>query len=131
MIYEFTLHVKPMPYKRVRGSFRGGKAVFHNEPKYKAFKQTLTGYAQQKISKPFAQHVPLTIALEFGMGPRAKSNKHPQFTKTPDVDNLAKAVMDSLNKIAYHDDCQIIELYTKKYYSEKPFIKVVLSTWEE
>ena len=31
-------------------------------------------------------------------------------TKKPDGDNIAKIILDSLNKIAYEDDSQIVEL---------------------
>ena len=30
--------------------------------------------------------------------------------KKPDADNVAKIVLDSLNKIAYEDDKQVVEL---------------------
>jgi len=35
--------------------------------------------------------------------------------KTIDVDNLAKAILDSLNGIAYEDDSQVVSLICKKY----------------
>ena len=37
-------------------------------------------------------------------------------TKKPDLDNIAKIVLDSLNKIAYDDDAQIVELTVLKRY---------------
>ncbi len=42
--------------------------------------------------------------------------------KKPDCDNVAKIILDALNKIAYKDDAQVIELSVKKIYSE--FAKV-------
>lgn len=41
-------------------------------------------------------------------------------TKKPDLDNIAKAILDSLNGLAYKDDSQVTELTIEKYYSEKP-----------
>lgn len=38
-------------------------------------------------------------------------------TKRPDVDNLAKSIMDALNKVAYKDDSQIVKLSVAKYYT--------------
>ena len=35
-------------------------------------------------------------------------------TKKPDSDNIAKIILDSLNKIAYKDDSYVIELTVKK-----------------
>lgn len=45
-------------------------------------------------------------------------------TKKPDADNIAKVILDSLNKIAYKDDTQIIELLVKKDYNTDPGVHV-------
>lgn len=42
--------------------------------------------------------------------------EYPQ--KKPDIDNVAKIILDSLNKIAYEDDSQVIELTVLKRYTE-------------
>lgn len=39
-------------------------------------------------------------------------------TKKPDIDNIVKIILDALNKIAYEDDKQIIELSVLKRYTE-------------
>jgi len=45
----------------------------------------------------------------------------------PDIDNLAKAVLDALNGgIAYHDDKQIVELHLNKMYSDHPRTEIEL-----
>lgn len=36
----------------------------------------------------------------------------------PDVDKLARAVLDALTGIVYRDDCQVTELAASKYYAE-------------
>lgn len=41
-------------------------------------------------------------------------------TKKPDVDNLIKFVMDSLNKVFWKDDSQICSVIAQKRYDEKP-----------
>lgn len=45
-------------------------------------------------------------------------------TKKPDFDNLAKIICDSLNKIAYRDDSQVVDGQVRKFYSEKPRVEV-------
>lgn len=47
-------------------------------------------------------------------------------TKKPDLDNIVKIVLDSLNGLAYEDDKQVVELNISKYYAEKPRVEVVL-----
>ena len=39
--------------------------------------------------------------------------------KKPDVDNVAKVVLDSLNKIAFDDDSQVVELTVIKRWTEE------------
>ncbi len=50
--------------------------------------------------------------------------------KKPDSDNVAKAVLDSLNGIAYKDDAQVVDLFVHKYYADSGFIKVILEEIE-
>lgn len=42
------------------------------------------------------------------------------YNKKPDCDNIAKAVLDALNNVAWADDKQVVSLDVKKFYSEKP-----------
>lgn len=51
-------------------------------------------------------------------------------TKKPDIDNIAKAVLDALNGVAYRDDTQVVELYVRKQYSEKPQVEICLEELE-
>lgn len=44
--------------------------------------------------------------------------------KKPDCDNIAKIVLDALNKIAYVDDSQVVELAVKKRYSAEAKVTV-------
>lgn len=44
--------------------------------------------------------------------------------KKPDADNIAKIVLDALNKIAYVDDSQVIELVVKKRYAAEAKVSV-------
>lgn len=41
-------------------------------------------------------------------------------TKKPDIDNIEKLVLDALNKKAWSDDTQVVEIETKKFYIEAP-----------
>jgi len=46
--------------------------------------------------------------------------------KRPDVDNLAKIVLDSLLGIAYRDDAQVVGCAVRKYYDDIPRVCVTL-----
>lgn len=47
-------------------------------------------------------------------------------TKKPDWDNSGKIIADSLNKIAYHDDSQIVDGMVRKFYGEIPKTVVII-----
>ena len=47
-------------------------------------------------------------------------------TKRPDIDNVAKVIYDSLNKVAYHDDAAIVESRVGKFYSDNPRVEVTI-----
>lgn len=45
-------------------------------------------------------------------------------TKKPDIDNIAKAILDALNGFAYYDDSQVVELHINKKYSDNEGVYV-------
>lgn len=47
-------------------------------------------------------------------------------TKKPDWDNIGKAVCDSLNELAYHDDKQIVEARVRKFYAAEARVEVTI-----
>lgn len=49
-----------------------------------------------------------------------------QCTKKPDVDNIVKVVLDALNKVAYQDDTQVVEVIAIKRWSNESRLKVII-----
>lgn len=50
--------------------------------------------------------------------------------KKPDVDNVAKIILDALNGIAYRDDKQVVTLLVKKSYAGESGVGVTISEVE-
>lgn len=48
-------------------------------------------------------------------------------TKRPDLDNLVKCILDGVQKVAMHDDSQVVGITASKHYSDDPHVIVVLS----
>lgn len=46
--------------------------------------------------------------------------------KKPDCDNMAKIILDPLNKLAYNDDGQVSKLNVTKIYGEEPKVEVTI-----
>ena len=57
---------------------------------------------------------------------RQMLNREIRPTKKPDWDNIGKVVADSLNKIAYRDDSQVVDSQVRKFYSNQPRIEVTI-----
>jgi Holliday junction resolvase RusA-like endonuclease len=82
------------------------------------------------------------VRVEIGayMRPRVKRRGGPVdewggwMTKKPDVDNVAKLILDAGNGIFYRDDRQVVRLGVEKrvvQQDEEPGISVVVSYWRE
>ena len=46
--------------------------------------------------------------------------------KKPDSSNVTKGIEDALNKVAYHDDTQIVDSQIRRFYSDTPRIVVTI-----
>lgn len=66
---------------------------------------------------------PLTCLLTFYL-PKPKSTKRDKPTVRPDVDNLAKGLLDKWNGILWRDDSEVTELLLRKRYREEPGLRV-------
>lgn len=84
----------------------------------------------------FPQDAPLDVRImAFYPIPKSVSKKKRQLMidrkmrplKKPDTDNVCKAILDSLNEVAYHDDAQVVDSMIRKFYSENPRVVVTIS----
>lgn len=84
---------------------------------------------EEKLTGPVEMKITVKTAI-----PKSYSKKKTHFalnnfirpTKKPDLDNIAKIIADSLNKIAYDDDKQIVSLTINKFYAQKSNVEVEL-----
>lgn len=51
--------------------------------------------------------------------------------KKPDLDNIAKAILDALNGVAYKDDCNVVALQIEKWFSIEPRVEVEIIYLDE
>lgn len=136
---EFVVLGKPYGQKRPR-AFRRGKFLGIYAPKenveyatkvVNSYLKACGGLKLQKkgkevISNYRYQDVPMVIEIQayFHRPKLTKKEKalnlpkHMFPTKKPDGDNIAKAILDSLNAIAYHDDSYVVSLTIDKFYTE-------------
>ncbi len=77
-----------------------------------------------KAELQFLFERPAKVPKKLGTGRIDKQTK-------PDLDNLAKGVLDALNKLAYHDDGQVCELKISKQHAAQDETPGVLITIKE
>jgi Holliday junction resolvase RusA-like endonuclease len=121
---QFDVIGKPYGQKRPR-AFRRGKFLGIYAPKENVEYSVKVVNAFNKVGKKY-DDVPLVIEIQaFFKKPKLTKKeqalnlpKHKFPTKKPDGDNIAKAILDSLNQVAYHDDSYVTELSVSKYYTD-------------
>jgi len=80
----------------------------------------------QRAREPFAG--PVSIHLEFLL-PKPKSapkRRRTYATKRPDLDKLARAILDSVTHILIEDDAQVVEITATKDYGQ-PGVRVTIT----
>lgn len=87
-----------------------------------------------KNEKPFEKALEVNIIAFFEIPKSVSKKKKEQMlnneiypTIKSDTDNIAKSILDSLNKIAYLDDKQVVDLRVRKQYAEVPSVSVWIS----
>jgi len=118
---------------RPRFARRGRKTVTYTDDKTAAYENLVGLYATQamKSSPPILGPLKLTIyaympipASWSGKKKTAALAREIYPTGLPDIDNIAKAVLDGLNRIAFADDKQVVTLAMGKRYSDQPGLVV-------
>ena len=123
---------QPKSQKRHRTG-RGGHRYDPSSKDKKAIKKDLM---QIKPAKPIKAPVKVEINAFF-QTPKSWSNakrkRHegkPR-PKKPDVDNIEKIYLDSANGMLWEDDNQVVEIQTRKFYSEQPCTELKITQLSE
>jgi len=114
----------PLAQPRHEVSVRGRHAVafIRSDKPIHAYKATVKILASQAMAGQPAFEGPIKVAIEFQFTrPKSHTKKRREDSRhaqKPDIDNLIKAVFDSLNEICFRDDSQICELIVTKRWVE-------------
>lgn len=96
--------------------------------------ETLVGMSYRNSARGYKFTSPVRVTVRAYHKPPKKSKKVVEDmlngrilpTKRPDVDNIAKIILDGLNKVAWDDDTQVVEMMVTKRYSEEPMVAVTI-----
>lgn len=133
MIYEFEVPGKVIGKGRPRlNSYTG---VVYTPTKTKNYESLVEQYFLLKYPrfKTLEGRIKVSIIAYFSIPKATKKSDINEMlennispTKKPDIDNIVKAVLDSMNKFAFKDDNQITKLEVEKKYAleDKIYIKI-------
>jgi len=135
---HFEIEITPVAKGRPRYARRGNFVQTYTPTKTREYEDVIRENAKMAMGMSDPLETPLNVLLMFGMpipsstpkkalqGHLDGSVKH---IKKPDLDNLAKAVLDAMNGVVYLDDNQICRLTIEKNYDTVP--KISISVREE
>lgn len=105
---------------RAQGNHRTAKSghIYETTKGHKAWRTAVYLVALSDAMRAHREPIegPVYLVLDFFM-PRAKSNKDPHHVKKPDLSKLIRAVEDSLSRVCFKDDSQVVEIRARKIYS--------------
>ena len=125
---KITVLGEPIAKGRPKVTIKGGFPTIYTPKETRAAE-----LAFQKQALPFKPSSPLEGALRVSIRfykkkPKSYAKSVVHWTKKPDIDNMIKLVLDSMNKIFFKDDAQVVELHCKKEYSDSPRTEVLIET---
>lgn len=133
MIYEFEIPGKITGKGRPRVNTQ--TAIAYTPTRTREYEEIVQQYfiLKYRSIKPLEGRIKVSIKAYFGI-PKSASKVQRKCmldnrvspTKKPDIDNIAKIILDALNNLAFKDDNQIIKLDVEKIYAEeeKVYVKV-------
>ena len=131
----FVVPGEPHGKGRARVSMRNGRPHLHTPDKTASYERTVAILAREAGVRPGEGPVTLSNAAHFLLPQSASKKRQAEMmlmrpTKKPDIDNVAKAVLDGLLSIAYGDDAQVVGLHVTKHWTDRDPCVVVHITRE-
>lgn len=148
---KLLIPIEPKPQSRPRATVRGRHAAVYEDNKMLVWRKRVTDFVKEyydgqyfdgpiRVSVTFYMRAPQSISKRPSERAKAKTKElYETFAqeklwhdKKPDLDNLEKALYDSISKaeIVWKDDNLIVEHTTRKVYSPNPRIEIEIEEVE-
>lgn len=129
---QFRAYLKPEPQGSMQAFVRGKRAVLVSDNrKLDQFREELAQYAIEEVGPDlpaFTRHVPIALRIGCGFIKPKSAKRRTQHVVKPDADKLARAIMDALTGVLFHDDAQVVHFSISKVYADCEYVDV--SAWE-
>lgn len=130
----YTIQILGEPQGKERPRFNRKTGVVYTPVKTKNYEQMIRNEYIKQGGKLLNGEICVVIQAYFKIPKHAKkAEKHlmldgfvePQ--KKPDIDNIAKIVLDGLQSVAFADDKQVTSLIVRKNYGEESMVTIFIS----
>ena len=134
MRIEFTIPGEPKGKGRPRFTKSGHTYTPKSTAEYEtavkaAYYEAVGASCRFEAEIPLCMYITAYCGIPKSAGKKKRADMMSQLilpTKKPDADNIVKVIADALNRVAYHDDAQIVRLKYRKVYDETPRVNVVI-----
>jgi len=132
---QFVIPGPPVGKGRPRFSTAGGKPRSYTPAVTREYEALIAARAAEAMAGRDPLKTPLRVMIEATMSiPLSWSKAKRQaaldgdvYPSRPDVDNIAKTVLDGMNGVVYEDDAQVTHLKVNKKYAQEGSVTVWLS----
>ena len=133
-VVTFKVDGKPEGKGRPRFARRGNFVTTYTDNKTKTYENKIRDIAMVAMgaSKPLTTPLEAFIYISYPVPAFYSKSRTKDClegmerpTKKPDIDNVIKAFLDSMNGIIYVDDTQVVELHSTKVYGD-PYVEVMI-----
>ena len=131
----YIVYGEPVGKGRPRFARRGTFVSTYTPQKTKTYEDEIRMMAKAAMGASEPLDTPVTVAIYIRVGIPASYSKQKRKdalsgvlkpTKKPDLDNVAKCFLDSMNQIVYLDDKLVVNLHVTKVYAETPAVEVMV-----
>ena len=135
MTLQFTIPGPPVGKGRPRFSTQGGKPRSYTPAVTREYETLIAARAAEATAGRDPLQTPLTVYIYAYMGiPLSWSKAKRQaaldgdiYPARPDVDNIAKTVLDGMQGVVFENDSQVTYLKVSKKYAEEGSVTVWIS----
>lgn len=135
---NFTVPGDPVPKGRPKFTTVNGRAKAYTPKKTKHYEEVITVFAKMAMrgAAPLAGPVSVKIGIFLAI-PASWSKKKKEMalvgevlptTKSADVDNVCKSILDGMNGVVFIDDALVVNLFGSKCYSIEPRVEIQVLT---
>ena len=137
MTFQVLFAVEGTPIGKGRPKFarRGNFVSAYTPTKTRDYEALIAQAAKDAMSTaeplktPVAAYIYITVPVPASYSKKrteACLNGIERPTKKPDIDNIIKAYLDSMNGIVYDDDTQVVSLHSTKRYGTVGMVEVMV-----